>query len=121
MIHLIPEWGLTFHKSHGMTCGAGCDAACAVVRPAEPSFEKSRTGGRYFAFSMAKSAGRGVYGAPGFGPSAIYVQALCSRERPSSARITKSQKGATARQIGWRLSPKIRRAGTRTFFPGPPK
>ena len=64
-----------------MTCGAGFDAECAVVHPAKPSFEKSHRGGPYTAFSRAKSAGRGVYGSPGFEPSAIYVQALCSRYR----------------------------------------
>ena len=80
-IPLIPSRGLTFHKSHGITCGAGFDAECAVVHPAKPSFEKSHPGGLYTAFSRAKSAGRGVYGSPGFEPSAIYVQALCSRER----------------------------------------
>ena len=81
MIPLIPAWGLTFHKSQGMTCGAGYDAECVVVHPAKPSFEKSHPGGLYTAFSRAKSAGSGVYGSPGFEPSAIYVQALCSRER----------------------------------------
>ena len=81
MIPLAPAWGITFHKSQGMTCGAGCDAECVVIHPATPSFEKSHPGGLYTACSRAKSAGRGAYGEPGFEPSALYLQPLCSRER----------------------------------------
>ena len=64
-----------------MTRGAWYDAECVVVRPSKPSFGKSHPVGLYTAFSRAKSASRGVYGSPGFGPSAIYAQALCIRER----------------------------------------
>ena len=81
MIPLAPAWGVTFHKSQGMTCGAGCDAECVVAHPATPPFEKSHTGGLYTACSRAKSAGRGAYGDPGYEPSALYLQPMCSRER----------------------------------------
>ena len=80
-IPLIPAWEITFRKSQGATCGSGCDAECVVFRPSKPSFEKSHPGGLYDAFSRAKSAGRGVYGGPGFAPSALYLQALCIHER----------------------------------------
>ena len=80
-IPLIPARGITFHKSQGATCGSGRDAECVVSRPAKPSVEKSHPCGLYAAFSSAKSAGRGVYGAEGFAPSALYLQAIFSRGR----------------------------------------
>ena len=74
-------WGITFHKSQGLTVGPGCDAECVVVHPPKPAFEARAPGGLYMACSRAKTAGRGKYGAPGFVPSALYLQPLASRER----------------------------------------
>ena len=76
-----PRLGNYFPQKPGATSGARCDAECVVVHPAKPSSEKSHPGGLYDAFSRAKSAGRGVYGGPGFAPSALYLQALCIHER----------------------------------------
>ena len=64
-----------------MACGAGCDAECVVSHPPTPSFEKSHPGGLYAACSRAKSAWRGAYGELGYGPPALYLQPLFSRER----------------------------------------
>ena len=64
-----------------MTCGAGCDAECIVAHPSAPSFGKSHPVGLYAACSRAQSAGRGSYGEPGYEPSALYLQPLCSRGR----------------------------------------
>ena len=78
---LLPARGLTFHISRGMTGGAGREAECAATNHEATSFEKSHPGGLYAAASRAMSAGRGVFGEHGFGPSALYLHALCSRER----------------------------------------
>ena len=76
VIPLAPAWGVTFRKSHGMTCGAGRDVEGVVVRPPTPSFVKSLNGGLYTAFSRAKSAWCGSYGEPWYEPSALYLQPL---------------------------------------------
>ena len=76
-----PRSGSDFPHSQGATSGPGRDAECAVVHPAHPSFEKSHPGGLYDASSRDKSAGRGVYGEPGFEPPAIYLKAVCRCDR----------------------------------------
>ena len=49
--------------------------------PGHAVFWKIAPGGLYTACPRAKSAGFGAYGEPGFEPSALYLQPLCSRER----------------------------------------
>ena len=74
-------WGITFHKSQGLTVGPGCDAQCVVVHPPKTNFEGRCPGGLYVALSRAKTAGKGEYGAPDYVPSALYLPALASMER----------------------------------------
>ena len=81
MAPLAPAWGITFRRSHGMTCGAGCDAERVVAHSTGPSFAKSHPVGIYEAFSRAKSAGRCAFGEPGSGPPVPYLPPLCIRER----------------------------------------
>ena len=75
-----PRLGRYLPQKPGAPCGPGCDAGCVFARPAKPSYEKSYPRSLFAAFPRAKSPGRGVYGDEGFAPSALYLQALCSRE-----------------------------------------
>ena len=108
--------GVTSRKSHGATCGAGCDAERVVVHPSDPSFGKSHPGGLYAAFPQAKSAGRGSYGEPGCEPSALYLHPRCSSERIliRVARHITDGRGAGISEI--RSSPPLRGPGTLTFY-----
>ena len=104
----------------GATCGSGCDAECVVVHPAKPSFEKSHPGGLYTAFPRAKTAGRGVYGDHGFAPSALYLQAIFSRERVLlrvDNAITAGRDRAVRRIAKLAAATKVRRPGLTARFP----